>query len=286
MGVRPTLHGRRKQQTRGEIIRAAFELFGQHGYEDVSMDSVAEAAGVSRATLFNYFPQKELILREIAAARVAKLKAILEEFAASGKKARYDDIVELMVRLTVENARISGGSKKLLMETIFRQASQGVLLVARPGFGGLHPAALLSFGSAICYALYVISTRLLARTDSSETTLFYSNLVGALAMLPVVPFVWTTPGSVFIVALMVLIGAFGSFGHYLLIRGHRLAPASALAPFIYTQLVWTTTLGFLVFGDIPHHWTIAGGLIVVSSGLYLLNRERKVGTVTPTTPVA
>ena len=93
----------------------------------------------------------------------------------------------------------------------------GVLLVARPGFGGLHPAALLSFGSAICYALYVISTRLLARTDSSETTLFYSNLVGALAMLPVVPFVWTTPSSVFIVALMVLIGAFGSFGHYLLI---------------------------------------------------------------------
>jgi AcrR family transcriptional regulator len=131
MGVRPTLHGRRKQQTRGEIVRAAFELFGQHGYEDVSMDSVAEAAGVSRATLFNYFPQKELILREIAAARVAKLKAILEEFRASGKKARYDDIVELMVRLTVENARISGGSKKLFMETMFRQASQGVLLVAR-----------------------------------------------------------------------------------------------------------------------------------------------------------
>jgi drug/metabolite transporter (DMT)-like permease len=162
----------------------------------------------------------------------------------------------------------------------------GVLVVARPGFGGLHPAALLSFGSAICYALYVISTRLLARTDSSETTLFYSNLVGALAMLPVVPFVWTTPSSIFIVALMVVIGAFGSFGHYLLILGHRLAPASALAPFIYTQLVWTTTLGFLVFGDIPHRWTIVGGLIVVSSGLYLLNRERKVGTVTPTTPVA
>jgi len=162
----------------------------------------------------------------------------------------------------------------------------GVLLVARPGLGGLHPAAILSVGSAICYALYVIATRLLARTDSSETTLFYSNLVGALAMLPVVPFVWTTPRSGFIVVLMVLIGAFGSFGHYLLILGHRLAPASTLAPFIYTQMVWTTTLGFLVFGDVPHHWTIVGGLIVVSSGLYLLNRERKVGTATPTTPVA
>lgn len=128
---RATLHGRRKEQTREEIIRAAFELFGRNGYEAVSMDSVAEAAGVSRATLFNYFPQKELILREIAAARVAKLKAILEAFAASGKKARYNDVAELIVRLTVENARIVGGAKKLFLEAIFRQASQGVLLVAR-----------------------------------------------------------------------------------------------------------------------------------------------------------
>ena len=162
----------------------------------------------------------------------------------------------------------------------------GVLLVTRPGFGGIHPAALLSLGSAICYAVYVISTRVLARTDSNETTLFYSNLVGAVAMLPVIPFVWSTPENALIVALMILIGALGSAGHYLLIVGHRLAPASVLAPFIYTQLVWTTTLGFLVFGDVPHRWTIVGGLIVVSSGLYLLNRERKVGKATPSTPVA
>jgi drug/metabolite transporter (DMT)-like permease len=162
----------------------------------------------------------------------------------------------------------------------------GVLLVARPGFGGLHPAALLSLGSAMCYALYAISTRVLARTDSSETTLFYSNLVGAVAMLPVIPFVWTTPDSAFVVALMVLIGALGSGGHYLLICGHRLALASTLAPFIYTQMVWTTTLGFLVFGHVPQRWTIIGGLVVVSSGLYLLNRERKVGKAEPSAPVA
>jgi drug/metabolite transporter (DMT)-like permease len=162
----------------------------------------------------------------------------------------------------------------------------GVLLVTRPGFGGTHPAAFLSLGSAVCYAVFVISTRVLARTDSNETTLFYSNLVGTVAMLPVIPFVWSTPESGLIVVLMVLIGALGSMGHYLLIVGHRLAPASVLAPFIYTQVVWTTTLGFLVFGDVPQRWTIAGGLIVVSSGLYLLNRERKVGKATPSTPVA
>ena len=153
----------------------------------------------------------------------------------------------------------------------------GVLLVTRPGAGGIHPAAILTFGSALCYALYVIATRVLSRHDSTETTLFYSNLVGAVAMLPVLPFVWSMPQSWFIVFLMILLGGFGSFGHYLLIAGHRLAPASVLAPFIYTQIVWTTALGFLVFGDIPNRWTIAGAVIVIGSGLYLLYRERRIG---------
>lgn len=153
----------------------------------------------------------------------------------------------------------------------------GVLLVARPGAGGIHPAALLTVASAICYAFYIIATRLLSRSDSSETTLFYSNLVGVIAMLPLMPFVWTTPASPLIIVLMVLIGAFGSAGHYLLIMAHRLAPAGVLAPFIYSQIVWTTTLGYLVFGDVPNHWTMAGAAIVIGSGLYLLYRERVRG---------
>jgi drug/metabolite transporter (DMT)-like permease len=152
----------------------------------------------------------------------------------------------------------------------------GVLLVTRPGYGGIHWAALYSVASALCYAVYIIATRVLSRTDSSETTLFYSNLVGVFAMLPVLPFVWTTPDSWFPIVLMAVFGAFGSFGHYLLIVGHRLAPASILAPFMYTQLVWATMLGFLIFGDVPNNWTLAGAAIVVASGLYLLYRERVV----------
>ncbi|HXX25838.1 MAG TPA: DMT family transporter [Pseudolabrys sp.] len=161
----------------------------------------------------------------------------------------------------------------------------GVLVVARPGLGGLHPAALLSLGGTICYAFYVISTRVLSHTDSNETTQFYTNLVGAVAMTAILPFIWTPPDSLLVGALMVLIGALGGGGHYLLIRAHRLAPASTLAPFIYTQMVWTTTLGFLVFGDVPHRWTIVGGLIVIASGLYLLHREA-VRKVEPSAPVA
>jgi AcrR family transcriptional regulator len=130
-GSTNTLHVRRRRQTRSEIVRAAFELFAKQGYEAVSMDSIAEAAGVSRATLFNYFPQKELMLRDIAAARAEKLKSILGEFSSSRKPPKFDDIVALFLRLSEENARIAGHSKKLLLETFFRSASQGLLLAAR-----------------------------------------------------------------------------------------------------------------------------------------------------------
>jgi drug/metabolite transporter (DMT)-like permease len=153
----------------------------------------------------------------------------------------------------------------------------GVLLVARPGFGGIHPAALISLASAVVYAAYSIMTRMLSRTDSTETTLFYSNMVGAVAMLPVVPFWWTTPSDPLVIFIMVICGAFGTGGHYLLIAAHRLAPPAVLAPFIYTQIVWAIILGFLVFADLPTAWTLAGAAIVVASGLYMLYREQMRG---------
>jgi drug/metabolite transporter (DMT)-like permease len=161
----------------------------------------------------------------------------------------------------------------------------GVLVVVRPGLGGLQWAALLSFGSAVCYAFYSITTRMLARYDSSQTTLFYSNMLGAAIMLPVLPFVWTPPRSWLDGVLMVALGALGAFGHFMLISAHRHAPASVLSPFMYSQLVWAGALGYLVFANVPSRWTLAGAAIVIASGLYLLHRERRTQTpVAPTTP--
>jgi len=156
----------------------------------------------------------------------------------------------------------------------------GVLLVTRPGFGGIDPAAALTVLSVICYAFYMIATRILARTDSNETTLFYSNLVGAALTSAVIPLFWSTPHDPLVIALMVLSGALGSVGHYLLIIAHRLAPPAVLAPFLYTQLVWAIALSFLVFGELPNRWTLSGMGVVVASGLYLLHRDRRVGRQT------
>jgi drug/metabolite transporter (DMT)-like permease len=153
----------------------------------------------------------------------------------------------------------------------------GVLLVARPGTAsGLYPAALLSLAAAVSYALYTVSTRAAARTDSNETTLFYSNLVGAAAMMPVLPFIWRVPEGPLAWTLMVMTGVFGSLGHYLLIAAHRLASASVLAPFIYVQLIWATMWGYLLFRDVPDRYTLAGAAIVIGSGLYILYRAHKL----------
>lgn len=150
----------------------------------------------------------------------------------------------------------------------------GVLVITRPGLGGVHAAALLALGAACANALYSMATRLVAANDPSETTLFYTGLVGSVVFLPVLPFVWVWPAASSTWLLLAGLGLFGALGHWLLILAHRHAPASVLAPFFYVQLLWATLLGFLVFGESPDRWTLLGGAVVMASGLYLVFHER------------
>ena len=156
----------------------------------------------------------------------------------------------------------------------------GVLLIVRPGFQGMHPAAGLSFAATICYGLYAVTTRIASRFDSNQTSLFYNNAVGAALMLPVIPFVWQRPATWLIALILLGTGVLGSLGHYFLIAGHRFAPASVLAPFVYTQLIWVVILGYVVFNHVPTLWTMAGAALVVGSGLYMLWRERQLSQST------
>ncbi len=127
----PSLREKQKQQTRLAIIRKAFELFGKQGYAAVSVELICEAVGISRATFFNYFPQKDLILREIARSRVEKLKSIVARFAAGGNKVSFPDIVSLFLEIAEENARITAGSRRLILELWFRQIAHGPMMESR-----------------------------------------------------------------------------------------------------------------------------------------------------------
>ncbi|MFG1350752.1 DMT family transporter [Xanthobacter autotrophicus] len=151
----------------------------------------------------------------------------------------------------------------------------GILLVVRPGAGGIHPAAFLSLGAAATYALYAITTRMLAKSDSSATTLFYSSLVGSVAASLPLPFVWETPRDPLVIGAMLELGMVAGVGHFLLILAHARAPAATLAPYIYTQIIAMIALGWLVFGQVPSAWTLAGAGVVIASGGYLLVMETR-----------
>jgi drug/metabolite transporter (DMT)-like permease len=152
----------------------------------------------------------------------------------------------------------------------------GVIVVTRPSLSGIHPAMLLSFGATTCNCFYSILTRVLAATDSSRTTTFFSAISGAVILTPALPFFWVTPPDWNVWLFLVLIGGFGGLGHWLLILAHGRAPAALLAPFAYTQIVWMIVFGYMVFGDLPDVWTLTGAGIVIASGLYLLYRSRVV----------
>ena len=154
-------------------------------------------------------------------------------------------------------------------------ASLGMLIIVRPGFGVMHPMALVALLCACMWSLYQVLTRVVSRTDPPLTTLFYTALIGAIALTAIGPFYWHTPdGQGW--ALFVLVAVLGASGHYLLIKALQLAPASVLQPFAYTVLVWATLVGFTVFGNLPDLFTVAGALVIVASGLYAFARERRV----------
>ena len=150
----------------------------------------------------------------------------------------------------------------------------GVMIIIRPGLGVVHWAAFLPLGTAVCYAFYQILTRIAARTDDTQTSLFWTSAFGAIVSTLFVPFFWTMP-AVIDWGLMVALGVIYGFGHYLVIRGLEVAPASMLSPFMYTQIIWATVFGLLIWGQFPDAATLAGAAIVIGSGLYVWWRETR-----------
>ena len=149
----------------------------------------------------------------------------------------------------------------------------GALIIIRPGTETMNPAAILALGAAGCFALYQIATRHLSATEAPMTTLAYTALIGVLATSALVPFVWLPPAPMHWLA-MVGLGLLGGVGHFALIKAFQFAPASTVTPFGYTNLIWAVLFGYLIFGDLPDGWTVSGALVIASSGLYIVHRER------------
>ena len=149
----------------------------------------------------------------------------------------------------------------------------GVLIILRPGTGAFHAAAFFPLVSALAWAATLIMTRMMSGREHAITIMTYSSIAGVAILSVLVPFVWVVP-SWQAIMFGVLIGVASTAGQWIVVLAFRYADASLLAPFSYTQLVWVSTLGFLIFGEVPDVWTVVGAAFIVASGLYTAHRER------------
>jgi len=151
----------------------------------------------------------------------------------------------------------------------------GVAIATRPGTAAFQPVVLVAVAGVVCNSGYVLATRRLAAADAPQTTLAWTQIAGIVFLTPLLPWVWRHPATPKVWLVMAAMGAFGAGGHALLIVAHRYAPAPALTPFSYTQLIWMIVSGVVVFGDWPSGETLVGASLVVACGAYLALRERR-----------
>ena len=148
----------------------------------------------------------------------------------------------------------------------------GVLLALRPSAASLTLPALIALTGSICFAFLMIATRSLRET--SNTVLVASQIAGSLIFGALwAPFDWVTPT----LSDFLLLSTFGVISIVALAcinYSLKLAPASVIAPYQYTFILWAVALGYVVFGDVPDTLLLTGAAIIIAAGLYIFWRER------------
>lgn len=141
----------------------------------------------------------------------------------------------------------------------------GVILVVKPGFG-MTPGIGFAVLAGLFYGVYLVMSRAMARVARPRAMLFTQLMVGALVLA--VPGALAVPEITAPIAALTLTSAACSMlGNLLLIMAYSRAQASRLAPFVYTQLIWATVLGALIFGNLPDGLALMGLLLLLASGL-------------------
>jgi drug/metabolite transporter (DMT)-like permease len=158
----------------------------------------------------------------------------------------------------------------------------GMFLIVRPGSAVFQGAALFALGASLLYGTFQILTRMLANEDS-RVLLFYPALVGTLLTAAMLPWFGVDVAMPWAdIALVAVTGILGTIGHFLFILAFQRAPASALTPFTYVHLIWATLAGWIVFGNFPDAWTLAGMAVIGGSGLLIaMHERRRVKAATP-----
>lgn len=159
----------------------------------------------------------------------------------------------------------------------------GTLIIVRPGSGIFGPGAFIVLASTLFWAGSMLCVKVLSRTDSSVTMVFYANVYFTVfSFIPAMIF-WSWPTWEQF-GLMVAIGVLAAVGHLALATSLRLADATVVAPVDYTRLLWAAGVGYLVFGEFPDVWTWVGGTVIFLSTVYITYRESRRPKSAPPPP--
>ena len=150
----------------------------------------------------------------------------------------------------------------------------GVLIIMRPGLSIFEPKSLIPLVAAFFLSLYQIVTRKVSENDSSETSLFYTSILGIILMSFMLPFFWQ-PMQSFSYFIFLGVGFFFSVGIYFQIIALGYAKASVVQPFHYTLVLWAIILGYIFYNDLPDIPTLIGATVITISGIYVLNSRTR-----------
>lgn len=142
----------------------------------------------------------------------------------------------------------------------------GTLIIIRPGGHAYGWSALLPLGTVASNAWFQVLTSKMAKTENPATMQFYTGWVGTLVATLALPFVWVGIASWSLWAILLLMGAMGTVGHFLLILAYTRAPTPTLTPYLYAQIGFAMLAGWLVFGHLPDQWAIIGIALIAVCG--------------------
>lgn len=149
----------------------------------------------------------------------------------------------------------------------------GVLIAMQPGSEGFDPFLIVPFASAGLIALLFFSARFLAHPV--PFSIGFPPIVGAALLslpLTIETFVMPDPGHL---PVFLLIGLAACTGITAVSLAFRTAAAAAVTPFVYVEMIWALAFGLLIFGDVPNMWMLMGAAIIIASGIYLIEKERR-----------
>lgn len=152
----------------------------------------------------------------------------------------------------------------------------GVVIVMRPDPAALNVHALVALASAALIASALTMVKLLSATERPISILMWFATGAVLASLGPALWVWRWPEPMTWL-LLVAIGGAASLGQYLAVRAYREGEATLVTPFDYSQILWATLIGFVLFAEVPDVWTLVGAAIIIASAMYILYREAQLG---------